>query len=549
MSWFRTLRRLLRRGLSRRPAVPTESAEPTTLQPTATTAPEPAEEPPLERTEAVAPTPTEVANRGATEAPPSEPSASATPPRSLPVVVGLDFGTSGTKVVVRRLDKGRLALAVDFGTDQDGFSRFSFPSTVRLDGSRLLFGDDAERRGRGIVFRSLKRTLLERTNEDVRHPASPELLPPPRHLDAHPHFLVAAYLGSVLRRVRKVVAHGYGADVEFLYNLDIPVSQLDGSPVRRGFQTAFDAAVDFGETDDLRLDDYSALWARWMDVLGRESTGLPDPEIKRWTLIPESSAIVKGAESALASILPDSLRYTAIVDIGAGTTDFGWFKWTTSEEGDRINFFSAHTSLIGCDDVDEKLLKISDTPDKHKPRLFPVVRAAKRDLAANRCVNLGSEDRTLGPDDLDRAVAEVADHCFEEDYVRSFGEAYKRDRNSDNWRGVRVILVGGGSQLEGFHDKFRFHPRWKQRVFDQYVDMLRPGRSEPGRVAAETIRTIGVTSKPPDDADIVFLLPALGLSHPVDEIPQPELPSDIPSSPPERSGPTGLYVYEAPDDD
>ena len=549
MNWFRKLRQLLRSGLSRRPAVPPESAEPTTPESTATIASEPAEVLSLERTETVAPTPTETANRGWTEAPPSELSASAIPERTPPaivVVIGLDFGTSGTKVVVRRLDKGRVASAVDFGTVLTGFSRFSLPSTVRLDGSRLLFGDDAERHPKGIVFRSLKRTLMD-TDGEVGHPPSPEL-PPPQDLAAYPHFLVAAYLGLVLRRVRELMAQEYGADAEVFYNLDIPVSQLDGGPVQRGFQTALDAAVDFAETADLCLEDYSVLWARWVDVLGRGSTGLPDLEFKRWALVPESSAIVKGAEAALASILPNSLRYTAIVDIGAGTTDVGWFRWVTREEVDRIYFFSAQTCLVGCDEVDERLLIIAKASDNDKPHLFPAVRAAKRELAANRCVDLGRECRSLAPGDLGRAVEEVAGRCFE-DYVRSFGEAYKRDRNSNNWKDIRVILVGGGSQLEGFRDKFRFHPRSRQHVFNQYVDLLRLGRSKPVRLAAETLGTMGSTSVPPGDADIVFLLPALGLSHPVDEIPPPELPSDIPSSPPQRSGPTGLYVYEAPDDD
>ena len=268
---------------------------------------------------------------------------------SIVLVIGLDFGTSGTKVVVRLLEKGRPAAAVDFGTDQAGFSRFSFPSTIALDNSRFLFGTEAERHENGPVFRSLKRTLIS-TNGGVRSARSLELAPRPQDLDAHPHFLVAVYLGAVLRQVRDLVAQEHDADPEFFYNLDIPVSQLDGGPVRRGFQTALDAAVDFAETDNLLLDDYRALWERWQEVLGRDTTGAADRERKRWELVPESSAIVKGAEAALVSILPDSRRYTAIVDIGAGTTDVGWFRLVTHEDGDSLYFFSAETCLVGCDE-------------------------------------------------------------------------------------------------------------------------------------------------------------------------------------------------------
>ena len=349
MSWLRFLLRLFRIGRPRRAAAPTETEEATTP----------------------------VSARPTTF-----------------VVIGLDFGTSGTKVVVRLLDKGRPASAVDFGTDQAGFSRFSFPSTIALENSRFVVGVEAEKNQIGTVFRSLKRTLIN-TNGDVRHATWPEAPPRPKDLDAHPHFLVAVYLGAVLRRVRELVVQEHDADCKFLYNLDIPVSQLDGGSIQSGFQTALDAAVDFAETDDLRLDRYRAIWERWMDVLGRDSTGLADREHKRWELVPESSAIVKGAEAALASIVPNSRRYTAIVDIGAGTTDLGWFRWIASEEGDRLYFFSAKTCLVGCDDVDDRLLDILAVPDNDRPLLFPMVREAKPKLSVDRSVSVGEGYRSL----------------------------------------------------------------------------------------------------------------------------------------------------------
>ena len=480
---------------------------------------------------------------------PTGPEQATTPVSARPttfVVIGLDFGTSGTKVIVRLLDKGRPASAVDFGTNQAGFSRFSFPSTIALGNSRFLFGIEAEKHQKGTVFRSLKRTLIS-TNGDVRHAARPEVPPRPQDLDAHPHFLVAVYLAAVLRRVRGLVTREYDADSEFLYNLDIPVSQLDDGPIQRGYQTALDAAVVFAETDDLQLDDYRALWERWLDVLGRESTGLPDREHKRWELVPESSAIVKGAEAALAlaSIVRDSRRYTAIVDIGAGTTDLGWFRWVASEEEDRVFFFSAKTSLVGCDDVDDGLLDILGVTDNDRPLIFPMVREAKPKLRGDRSVGVGEGYRYLRSNDLDRAVGEVAERCFEE-YGESFGEAYKKEKNTDRWKDIRVILVGGGSQLDGFGGQFSQHPRWQ---FGRDVDLLVPGSSVSVGFTAKTLGAMGVTSVPPIDADIVFLLPALGLSHPAVEIPDPTLPDDIARLPPEPRGPTGVYDYEAPDDD
>lgn len=282
-----------------------------------------------------------------------------------------------------------------------------------------------------------------------------------------------------------------------------------------------------------------------MDVLGRESTGSPDHERKRWELIPESSAIVQGAKAALASIVPNSRRYTAIVDIGAGTTDLGWFKWVESEEEDRVIFFSATTSLVGCDDVDNRLLDILAVADDDRELLFPTVREAKPKLRASCRMGVGKGYRSLCSDDLERAVKKVAKGCFEA-YGMSFGDAYKKEMNTDRWRDIRVILVGGGSQLDGFRHQFRQHPRW---WFGRDVDFLLPGSSVSVGLTAKTLGAMGVTSAPPTDADVVFLLPALGLSHPAVEIPDPTLPDEIAPVTPGPRGPTGIYDYDAPDDD
>ncbi len=472
----------------------------------------------------------------------------ATPPATVApvafVFIGLDFGTSGTKVVVRSLDKGRPAWAVDFGTDRPGFSRFSFPSTIALTDSRFLFGVEAEKHDTDTVFRSLKRTLIT-TNGNPRHLAASEVPPVPQALGTHPHFLVAVYLSAVLGQVRELAMEEYGANSEFRYNLDIPVSQLDGGPIQRGYQTALDAAVDFAETDDLQLDDYPALWHRWIEILNRESTGSPDREHKRWELVPESSAVVKGGEAALASTVPNSRRYTAIVDIGAGTTDLGWFKLRRSEEEDCVFFFSAKTALVGCDDIDDRLLDILAVSDTDRALLFPVVREAKPELHADRQVRMGEGCRPLDPSDLDQAADEVAARSFDA-YSASFGDAYKKEKNTDRWKDVRVILVGGGSQLDGFRRRFGQHPR---PHFGRYVDLLVPGTSTSIGSTAKQLGARGSSSVPPTDTDIVFLLPALGLSNPAIEIPDPILPEDIAPLPRGSRGPTGLYDYEAPDDD
>ena len=474
-------------------------------------------------------------------APSHEAESPSSPGPTTPVVVGLDFGTSGTKVVVRLPYKNRPAWAVDFGTDRPGFSRFSFPSTVSLRDSRFLFGMEAEECTKGTVVRSLKRTLL--TFQGSIAGAGVEEPPRPQDLGAHPHFLVAAYLGAVLRRVRELVTKEYGADVDFLYNLDIPVAQLDDGAVQRGFQTVLDAAVDFAEAEGIRETHYHGLWRRWQKVLARESTGLADREHKRWELFPESLMIVKGAYAALESILKNSRRYTAIVDIGAGTTDMAWFKWGVFEDDDRAYFFSAKTSVVGCDDVDKALLDILRIPNTERSGLASMVREAKARLADGLAVSLTEDGQLLESGDLRRAVVQVAGRCFE-GFGKSFGEAYKKERNTNEWRDIRVILVGGGSLLDGFRVQFGQHPRPQ---FGRSVDLK--GARELVADSGMPVGAFGESTKAPGAMDIVFLLPALGLAHPGAEIPVFKRPEEIRPVRQLHRGPTGVYDYEAPDDD
>lgn len=112
-------------------------------------------------------------------------------------------------------------------------------------------------------------------------------------------------------------------------------------------------------------------------------------------------------------------------------------------------------------------------------------------------------------------------------------------------RCIRVILVGGGSQLDGFRGRFEQHPR----PFGRHVDLRVPGSSTSVGSAMTQLGAMGSSSAPPSDTDIVFLLPALGLSHPPIEIPNPTLPEDVAPLEQGPKGPTGLYDYEAPDDD
>src|SRR4051794_21637679 len=69
--------------------------------------------------------------------------------QKLPVNVGIDFGTSSTKVIFTdRHFMPRYVCA--FRDNPDGYPPVCFPSAVRVVDGKVYFGDQAERRTGGV---------------------------------------------------------------------------------------------------------------------------------------------------------------------------------------------------------------------------------------------------------------------------------------------------------------------------------------------------------------------------------------------------------------
>src|SRR5690242_16661000 len=75
--------------------------------------------------------------------------------QDLQVNVGIDFGTSSTKVIFT--DRQFVPRHVcSFPDNPAGYPPVCLPSSVRVAGGRVYFGDEAERRGDGVAYRSFK---------------------------------------------------------------------------------------------------------------------------------------------------------------------------------------------------------------------------------------------------------------------------------------------------------------------------------------------------------------------------------------------------------
>ncbi|MBK8979646.1 MAG: hypothetical protein IPM29_27420 [Planctomycetes bacterium] len=235
------------------------------------------------------------------------------------VVVGLDYGTSSTKLTVRRYGD-RIARVVAVAGTLKSLPWFAVPSDVFVDANGdVWFGADAWRESGGAPVRWLKIILLA----DPGVPP-PRGVPEPARSDvSYATLLATGFLAWVMACLRKVLDREYGPDG---YRALVQT----GAPLAPGL-----AAREVRRERFLRM-----MWAAWESAFGndpnpieqgipldtlrntlagrlREDAPLPGPGERLFDVLPESLAALETVRDQ-----PDvSYGFHTIVDVGAGTTE------------------------------------------------------------------------------------------------------------------------------------------------------------------------------------------------------------------------------------
>lgn len=286
-------------------------------------------------------------------------------PRST-VIVGLDFGTHSTKVVVRtRGDKNARIITIDDSTQ--GYPWFASPSLVRLSRGRLTFGRDAldERRG-GVLYRSLKVHLLPPTEDlPIQFPLGPS-----------PDLLVACYLAWALQRIRWNLAKRGEPNV--ILNLAAPMDHIENEGLRTRYlhvaQAAWESA--FGANplpieQNANFDDIVRPMVRWLE---REP---PEAAERRYEILPETVAPIVSL-SIDPRMAPGMY---AIFDMGAGTTEISVNHVNEPGADQRVLCYADESILVGGDNfqlADQQIEHGSVGNGGHAPLLRSITKAHKR---------------------------------------------------------------------------------------------------------------------------------------------------------------------------
>lgn len=277
---------------------------------------------------------------------------------ALPYIVGFDFGTHSTKVVLRKRGEEKRTL-LDFGQATTGYPWFAAPSLVRLLDGRLYFGAQAAAVDGGYLYRSLKVHLLP--------PRDVDPLPFPR--GPAPDILVAAYLSWLLDVVRTWI-HEFGPSPVRL-NLAAPMDHLEEPTLKMRYLQIIHAAFEsvFGPSPRAVLQGASL---NELEGLAEKlSENAPPIEVRHFDVLPETVAPIVS--------LSQNPRMAAgtyvMVDAGAGTTEMSVNHVSEPGAEQRVLCYMDRSIVLGGDDFE----RMDALPDESRqPRTDEIMDGFRR---------------------------------------------------------------------------------------------------------------------------------------------------------------------------
>lgn len=432
--------------------------------------------------------------------------------------VGLDFGTSSTKVMYRELGvaEARVRL-LDFKHGLSDYPGYCLPAIATFDKrANLYLADSAVRQlegmGWGAGMSRLKMLIAGRTDKRYLDTAWEE------RFNEHvamavgvgagytPDAVAATYLAAVMKRIRVQLQHELGADrLELIFNTCVPVDQSERTPIVMAFERVIATSAELE-----RSSDSNASARQWLDtaseLISEIKYDIADDE-QRVFIMPEAVATAAGY---ITSIRRRSGIH-AVVDIGAGTTDVSICLLTLKKRGGATTYWYAARSI-------------------------PMGAARIEGMIANR---LGSGAAPVSQELINRALSNdpaLASQCgaivsdelkrMWNGTLKAWSDAYKHDARQSVWQNdVTVFLTGGGAMMPAARGIFA--QSWQSNWGPYSCEVI------PSPEAFDTR----------SQAPFHRLSVAFGLATPIPELGEHVMPSKSPDHTPRRP-PTRQWCQE-----
>jgi hypothetical protein len=331
------------------------------------------------------------------------------------LIIGLDFGTAATKVVIRSpYLPGERARAISFDVLAHRSSNYLLPSRLHLanDGELLLVAN-----GTGKWFTDLKTGMMDQG--DARSVATAGVFLALVIREAKLRFLTAER--EIYRRY----------EPRWSLNLGIPSAGYDNPLTRDKFLKAARLAFYLAEGDKpLSL-------ARANEIAGRLEATAGD--VERVAVIPE---VVAQAIGYARSNLRDPGLHL-LVDIGASTLDVCGFFLKGFDGQDNYGLLTATVDRLGVMELHKRRLSALQCEENVQKFLSVDALSILPETFAEYHPGCTCCSRNIDREFLNEVTWIVVRHLA---YLKK-----RRDPDSDRWRaGLPLFLCGGGSSVKLF---------------------------------------------------------------------------------------------------
>ena len=368
------------------------------------------------------------------------------------LVIGLDFGTSASKVVIQAPEiQGSPSYAVNFGEFSHASMPYLLPTTLSVTPSGTCVLGPLD----GVsLIKDIKLKLFSGSEQLNSSRIAVEQ-------DLSGETEAVAYLALLLRQARRWFLDekrdvvGHFRRLRWSVNLGVPSPCIEDNEENRRFQRVGKAAWMLSVLPEEHITFGRA---------NRELKHVEDPEYWEtddaltcdFDIIPEIAGGAVGY--ALSEFRREGLHL--MVDVGASTVDVCSFMLHAREGSDRYDLLTADVQRLGTIALhDERIRALKSVyerqaehlRDSHDP-LAPIARDIEPYLVPReKLLSAG-----------DRAEAELKER-FQTMLRRVIRDAKVcRDPNAPVWRNGRlpILLIGGGSKLQFFHSAVEEVSAW-----------------------------------------------------------------------------------------